>query len=136
MEYLRLQPEESLPEWPFVRPFQAVVVIDETVSPEWQEKVSEWLVEAGCLYMMAWGINCSSWDDSVDMAAMKKFDFKEIPEKDFVMSTWHENEPIEEAFFYSKSSAIHPVEGVLEPIIIHISAVDKRKALFTRYENA
>lgn len=136
MEYLRLEPAQVLPEWTFSRPYQAVIVIEEKVSSEWQEKVSDWLVETGCLYMLAWGENCSSWDDTVDMANMKKFNFKKVPEKDFVMTTWHENEPLEEAFFYSKSNAIHPVIGVLEPVIIHISKVDNCDVLFSRYENA
>ena len=133
MEYLRLEPEQALPEWPYFRPYQAVVVIEEKVSYEWQQQVSEWLVETGCLYMMAWGESCSSWDDSVDLANMKKFNFEKVPEKEFVLTTWHEDEPIDEAFLYSKSNAIHPEIGVLKPVIIHISKTDKRNVFISKY---
>ena len=136
MEYLRLEPEQTLPKWPFNSPYQAVLVIEENVSSEWQQHVSAWLVETGCLYMMAWGEYCSSWDDSVDMANMKKFNFKKVPDKEFVMTTWHENEPLDEVFFYSKNNAIHPEMGVLEPVIIHISKTDKRDVFLSKYANA
>ncbi|MCU7842060.1 MAG: hypothetical protein KZQ82_00025 [Candidatus Thiodiazotropha sp. (ex Lucinoma annulata)] len=136
MKYLHLQPEQTLPKWPDLRPYQAVVVIEEKVSSEWQEEVSEWLVETGCLYMMAWGLNCSSWDDSVDMANLKKFNYEKVPESEFVLTTWHENEPLKEVFFYSKNNAIHPVVGVLDPVIVHISKQDMSNAHIAEYENA
>jgi hypothetical protein len=43
----------------------------------------------GCLYMMAWGIDCSIRDDAVDWANISDFDFKPIPPERFVMTTWH-----------------------------------------------
>jgi len=40
--------------------------------------------------MMAWGIDCSHWDDSVDEAIMEKYDFVEIQAKFSVSLITHE----------------------------------------------
>jgi hypothetical protein len=85
-EYLAIKPETALPGSAARPPFRAVVIVEATVSPEWQSLVSNWLVRSGCLYVMAWDANCSSWDNSVDMANMEQFDFGEIPEDRFVMT--------------------------------------------------
>jgi hypothetical protein len=118
------------------RPFRAVVIIDQSVASEWQEEVSSWLVRSGCLYMMAWGKDCSSWDDSVDLANLKDFNFEEIPDEKFVMTTWHNNEPLEEVFWFSKHSAFHPNIEMQDTLIIHISDQNNEQGLLTRYKNA
>lgn len=117
------------------RPFRAVVIIDQSVASEWQEEVSSWLVRSGCLYMMAWGKDCSSWDDSVDLANLKDFNFEEIPDEKFVMTTWHNNEPLEEVFWFSKHSAFHPNIEMQDTLIIHISDQNNEQGLLTRYKN-
>ena len=117
------------------RPFRAVVIIDQSVASEWQEEVSSWLVRSGCLYMMAWGKGCSSWDDSVDLANLKDFNFEEIPDEKFVMTTWHNNEPLEEVFWFSKHSAFHPNIEMQDTLIIHISDQNNEQGLLTRYKN-
>lgn len=105
MNYLHLKPQSPLPGWFFCKPYQAVLVVEQKVFSEWQEQVSKWLVDTGCLYMMAWGEGCSSWDDLVDMANIEAYDFEQIPESGFIMTTWYENEPLSEVFWYSKHSA-------------------------------
>lgn len=64
VKYLHLIPNGPLPDINCWRPFRAGVIIEAEVNPKWQEAVSEWLVRSGCLYMVAWGIGCCSWDDS------------------------------------------------------------------------
>ncbi len=86
--------------------------------------------------MMAWGINCSSWDDSVDMADIERFDFKEIPEDKFVMTTWHSDEPLVEVFWFSKNSAVHPVVDLKQTILVHISATANKEKLLADYDVA
>ena len=119
-------------------PFKAVVIIEAEVTPEWQNKVSEWLVDAGCLYMMAWGINCSDWDSSVDDANLAAFDFQfeEIPEDAFVMTTWHENESLEEVFWFSGSCAMHPSLEIHRTCIVHISLENRATELLKTFREA
>ena len=73
IRYIQIQNNSDLPDIKNLNPFRAVVVIDEAISDEWQIKTSKWLVNSGCLYMMAWGNDCSSWDDSVDYANLEEW---------------------------------------------------------------
>ena len=100
LHYLHLQQGQALPAIAQEIPSRIVVVIETEVSDEWQDAVSNWIITYGCRYMMAWGPNCSSWDDSVDYAVLKALEFREIPDERFVMTTWHEDQPLEEALFF------------------------------------
>jgi len=65
--YLQVAPEAgALPELPGSAPFRVVVLVREAVSNAWRNRVSDLLVKSGCLYMLAWGVECSRWDDAVD----------------------------------------------------------------------
>ena len=86
--------------------------------------------------MMAWGKDCSSWDSSVDDANLEAFDFNYIPEEKFVMTTWHDNEPLEEVFWFSKHCAFHPEVDLQEFVLVHISSVDKESVFRERFQNA
>lgn len=70
---------------------------------------------------MAWGQDCSSWDDSVDMASLEAFGFQQTPNDKFVMTTWHPDEPLEEVFSYAKYSAQHPMLELKNLVIVHIT---------------
>ena len=119
--YFHVVPDGPLPDVAHLSPFRAMVVIDAFVTSEWQEKVSAWLVRSSCLYMLAWGRDCSSWDDSVDIANLEQFGFGEIPEGQFVVTTWHAGESLSEAFDFCKRHAVHPVVELPHTILLHIS---------------
>ena len=131
--YLQITEGGTLPESASPASFRAVVVAEEAVSAEWQASVSEWLVRSGCLYMVAWGANCSSWDDSVDMANIEESEPKEIPEDKFVMTTWHENESLREAFWFAKHNAFHPTVALQHTLLLHISAQNSEQELLRAY---
>ena len=136
MQYLQLPPDSKLPDISDLEPFRSVVIIEDIVAEEWQSKVSDWLVAAGCLYMMAWGKNCSSWDDSVDYSNLEEFAYGDIPEEKFVMTTWHENEPLKDVYFYSKYNATHPTVEIDNTLLVHISRYNKEKEFLIDYESA
>ena len=106
------------------KPFLAVVVVREDVSIKWRSIVSNWLVAEGCLFMCAWGLDCTLWDDSVDYANLEQFSYGEIPEDRFVMTTWHDNEPLEEAIWFAKHSARHDAAALDTALIIDVSRID------------
>ena len=136
MKYIHLLPEQILPIVNLPKTYKCVVVIDKQVSSEWQYSVSKWLVETGCVYMMATGENCSSWDDSVDIENIEKFiDSEDIPQEHFVYTSWHE-EGVEEAFFFSKNCATHPSYKKLKTIVLHISEINRETELKRNYESA
>lgn len=118
------------------KPYRCVVVIEDQVSKDKQNEISDWLVATGCLYMMAWGPDCSSWDDSVDASNCEQFNYESIPEESFVMTTWHENESLDEVFWFAQNSTDEACDGtpIDHTLILHVSVTDKRNKLLAAYE--
>mgnify|MGYP001548401509 CR=1 FL=1 len=54
VRYHQLAPGAEPPSLGEIEPFAAVVIIEEDVTWEWRAKISRWLVDSGCLFMMAW----------------------------------------------------------------------------------
>jgi hypothetical protein len=117
-------------------PFLAIVVLDASYSPDWQNVASEWLVDSGCLYMMAWGPNCSSWDDSVDWVNIERFEGRDIPDASFVMTTWHDREPIEEVFWFAGHAANHWEVELRNTLIVDVSESDRATEMIARFNAA
>jgi hypothetical protein len=135
-EYLLLNNNAGLPEISHLKPFRAIVVIENEVSSDWQYKVSKWLVSSGCFYMMAWGNECSSWDDSVDFANVELSENYEITDENLVMTTWHENTPIEKVFEFAKNPALFMNPELENLLILHIANESKEQQFKNMYRVA
>ena len=135
-EYVQIEPGTTPPTIRASRPFRAVVIIESSVSPEWQSSISDWLVQSGCLYMMAWGENCGSWEDSVDRTNIEQFKPAEIPDGEFVMTTSHERKLMKEVFWFSKNNAFHPTVKLGRTVLVHISFRNKHDELLKAYADA
>jgi len=133
VKYIQLKPSAELPDISELNPFRAVVIIDDEVTELWQKQVSKWLVSSGCLYMMAWGNDCKSWDSSVDKANLEEFNYAEIPDDKFVMTTWHDNEPLNSVFWFSKHSAFHNDVEINNDLLLHISENKNEEKLLEEY---
>lgn len=131
--YLHIRPEASLPLISDIVPSRMVVMVEAEVSAAWQSRVSDWIVGSGCLYMMAWGYDCSTWDDAVDMANIAKFQPAEIPENHFVITTWHADEPLSEVFWFAKNNAVHPTVALQRTVLLHIAAEQNEQSLLAAY---
>lgn len=118
VEYLHLNPLSSIVDFAPQKPFAAVVIISTTVTSEWREQISKWLVDEGCLCMMAWGDECSLWDDSVDIYNLEANGWNDIPDDKSVVTTWHENEPLSDVFWNASQSNFHPPKTQLEYLLI------------------
>ena len=130
--YLHLPPSQTPPDL-VLGPFRAVVIIEEPVDAEWQERVSDWLVRSGCLYMVAWGIKCTTWDDSVDHSMLAAFNYEEVPDEKFVMTTWHEDEPLGEALWFARHCAFHPDVELEHTLLVHIAPQARAEELLGAY---
>ena len=86
--------------------------------------------------MVAWGPGTSGWDDSVDEANLEAFAFGDIPNESFVMTSWHEGDPMKEAFWFSKNNASHPIVEIENTVLVHLSEVDRGTELKVAYDNA
>ncbi len=133
VNYVLLVPEGILPDVSMYGPFRAVIVVEEEVSKDWRDQVSEWLVEAGCLYFMAWGIDCSYWHDSVDYANLAKYSLLEIPDDNFIMTTDHNNESLDDVFEFSRLTANHPDIELHNTLILHVANTERKDELLGRY---
>ena len=136
LKYFRVKDADVLPDISKFKPYKAVLVLEAQFNTEVQASISTWLVSSGCLYMMAWGVECSSWDDSVDFANLELFDYGEIPDEDFVMTTWHVSEPLEEVFFFAKNCAIHSAVNIENVLILHFGTKYGESELLGKYELA
>ena len=83
---------------------------DESVTADERNAISDAIVACGCRYSVCAGADCSSWDDAIDWAYMET-----DPKDDsaFVMTTWHEEQPIEEVAEFLVFSATY--EGFGDP---------------------
>ena len=61
--------------------FKCLILVERYVESGYRDEVSKALVEAGCLCAMAWGLDCSTWEDSVDCAFLEKNGFGEYPKR-------------------------------------------------------
>lgn len=134
--YFRIAEGQPLPDLKPFAPYRAVVVLEGKYSYEWQDEVSAWLIRSGCLYMMAWGPDCSSWDDSVDWANLRDFDFGDIPDDRFVLTTWHEHETLEDVFWFAGFCASQGTVELRNTIIVHVSARDEGDEMLERFQHA
>jgi hypothetical protein len=80
--------------------YALLLVINRTdISELEQEKLSDKIVASGCRYALCFGHRCTTWDDSIDYAFIcSDADFNP-PDSRFVMTTWHEDEPIDDVIF-------------------------------------
>jgi hypothetical protein len=106
------------------------------VEEAWQRRVAEWLVASGCLYVIAWGIDCEKWHDCVDRAVIETHNYGEIPDDKFIMTTWHRDESLSEAFWYTEYCASHPDVELSETIIVHISVEARGAEMLRAYADS
>ena len=136
MDYIHLTTSGELPDATALRPFKTVVIAEDTVTPERQAAISQWLVASGCLYMMAWGHDCSSWAESVALANRQAFDTDEIPNASLVMTTWHADETLQETFWFSKHTAMHPCASLENIVLLHMAEVGREQEMIAAYQDA
>lgn len=132
--YLCVKSEEPLPDISGLKPFKAVFVIETRVSTSWRTLASQWLVRSGCLYAMAWGNECESWDDAINRANLELYDYSDIPEDSFVMTTWHVDGPLTDVFRFCRHAAYHPSVNLQRTLILHISNRSREVDLLREFD--
>ena len=135
--YLHLRPEGPLPDL-MAAPYRAVIIADQAVGDDWLHRIAEWIVAIGSLYVVAWGVDCEKWHDSVDWANIdiEMFESGDIPDDRLVMTTWHSEQPISEAFWFAGHCAIHPDVELSETIILHVAAEARPTAMLQTYRDS
>jgi hypothetical protein len=135
--YVRIAPGDPLPAIAQYAPFKAVFTVEVDCSNEWRNEVCDWLVGCGCRYAMAWGQNCEQWHDAVDWAELEASNFEEDDSK-FIMTTWHDKETLESAFWYAQFCAMFSYDDVElnETVIIDVSLADHQAEYLALWEQS
>ncbi len=136
MDYIHLTNSSGLPAVAARKPCKVVVIVEDTVTPDRRAAISQWLVESGCLYMMAWGKDCSAWAEAVELANRQNFDTDEVPNSALVMTTWHADETLQETFWFSKHTAMHPCASLDHIVLLHMAEVSREQELIAAYQDA
>ncbi|MGE8132553.1 DUF7684 family protein [Novosphingobium subterraneum] len=134
-EYSLLAPNHALPSVG-AKPFLAILIADERVPDAWRNQIAEWLIANGCLYFVAWGVDCEVWHDSVDWANLEAHGFGDIPDDRFVMTTWHDKESLSEALWFGGNCASHPDVELKSAHILHVASKKERARVLEAFRTA
>jgi hypothetical protein len=135
VSYVHLQgggllPPLSLP------PFKALVIAEEAVEAPWRAEVCAWLIRSGCLSFAAWGEACEAWHEDADDTNIANFEGGTIPDDQFVMTTWHDAEPLSEALWFVAFAAFHPTSDLKNALIVHVAQHGRAEELLQQYCSA
>ena len=86
--------------------------------------------------MMAWGRNCASWEEAVQLANRKAFDTPQIPDQSLIITTWHEEESLKDVFWFAKYTATHPCFKLDNLLILHLANIEREQELSAEYAAA
>ena len=82
-------------------PYVCILVVNESsISAAEQSLLSTQIVQSNCKYAVCAGHQCATWDLSIDIAYLETDPDLSPPEDEFVMTTWHEGEPLEEVLWF------------------------------------
>ncbi len=112
-------------------PFLCILLTANEVNPDWRSTISAWLVDAGCLYVVACGPDSSLWDDSVDMVNVLAFLNQDIPDDRYVYTTFHEQ--LDEALFFAKFCASHDTVDIQNLLFLDIGQSGRQQALLEMF---
>ena len=104
---------------PFVgQEFAALLLVTAPdVTPQEQSELAQALVAQGCRYAVCAGTGSSSWDDAVDEAAVVA-ELQGAPNYGFVMTTWHDDEPLEDVASFFLEQALIDQAGPIHHLAV------------------
>lgn len=79
-------------------PFVCLIYSNQNVNIDDISLVADWLISSGCLYAVCAGKDCETWHDTIDEISVIKD--VEDAKTELIMTTWHENESIEEVVWF------------------------------------
>lgn len=87
--------------------YVVLLVVNATnITDEEQVRLSDSIVATGCRYAVCTGHECTTWDDSIDYSSILSDPNYDPPDEKFVMTTWHEDESIEDVVEYFRWNTV------------------------------
>lgn len=113
-----------------------VIVANQAVDTEWRNGVAAWVAAIGSLYVITWGVDCRDWHDAVDWANLDAFDYGSVPDERHIVTTWHDDEPLSEAFWFAGHCAEHPDVELEATLILHVAQAESGAELLRQFEES
>jgi len=134
--YIQLRPHAHLPDLAHLQPFMAIVVIDDDSDEMWRWDVARWLATSGCRFMLAWGKECPSWREAVEDAALEAVDYDDVAPEQAVLTTSHEDDDLDEVFWFARHRASHPALQLSNVVILHVAELGRPDELMAQFSDA
>ena len=132
--YIFLQPEGDPPAFS-TRPYRLILVSESETEEDWRAKICAHLVATRCLYFVSWGEQCETWHDDMDWALLDAHGYEDIPDDDFIMTTWHADDPMKSALNFGAMDAQHPDVELKATYIMHVAeSADEERILSAFHE--
>ena len=121
MEYIQLNADNDLPDVGHLAPFKAIIALEDPVNADRQHEICEWLINAGCKYVMICGQGSDSWQQKLREINLSLIDLDDMKPEEFVMITTHERERLRSVFWHAKKHAHHSHVKMTNMVTVHIS---------------
>lgn len=102
---VHLMPGDAVPSFALGEDFKCVIWTSCAMENAWRNQVSEALVANRLRYMLAGGLDGTIWDDAVDWAYIVTDPDFDPPDDRFVMTEWHDDEPLENVLWCAFKTA-------------------------------
>ena len=111
----------DLPQEPYIL---VIAIHSDSVSNEWRNICCDWIVKSEqCYWALAWGHECSIWDDALDWSYLEFCNY-DLPEDDDynLMTTWHEDQTLDEVIEFAESVVVNtlPQQDIYQIIVLNI----------------
>lgn len=111
----------DLPQKPYI---PVIAIHSDSVSNEWRNICCDWIVKSEqCYWALAWGHECSIWDDALDWSYLEFCNY-DLPEDDDynLMTTWHEDQTLDEVIEFAESVVVNtlPQQDIYQIIVLNI----------------
>ena len=134
LEYQFLPTDQPVVVPPVFQIYKCLILIERKVGEAYQYEVSKLLVETGCRWSLSRGLDCISWDDSVDWANIDQFTGTTIPEDNLVVTTWHERDTLEEVVEFSTQCRDHMGKLIEDTLVLDFGISDRKRLLKSLFQ--
>lgn len=134
--YFHLPADGDLPALDKLAPFLAIVLVEDDVTETWMWDTVRHLVAAGARMVLAWGRDAEAWREAVEDAALEAADYEDVPDEQRVLATAHEDEDLDDVFWFARHRAAHPALALDTVVILHIAPAPRKEAIDAAYADA
>ncbi|AYO54872.1 DUF7684 family protein [Acinetobacter wuhouensis] len=111
----------DLPQTPYIL---VIAIHSQNAEKEWRYAICDWIVKSKqCYWALAWGYDCSLWDDALDWSYLESCNYELPDDEDYqLMTSWHENETLEDVMEFAESVSINtlPEQNIYQIVILNI----------------